>query len=164
VKEGFKKEHFPQYGGSAKYIDFIAKELQPFIHTNYRTTENSTLIGESLAGLLATEILLTQPQLFTDYIIISPSLWWGEQNLLRNSSQLLAKNVHNPVNIYIAAPSKEEDVKMYNEVESLFKNIEKNKDVHVLFDYLPDETHATVIHQAVSNAFKKLYKQPANRR
>jgi len=112
-----------------------------------------------LAGLLATEILLKRPQLFTDYIIISPSLWWGEQKLLKDSDKLLSKNLKNPVNIYIGAPSKEEDIKMYNEVESLFGKIKKNNKVNVSFDYLPDETHATVIHQAVSNAFKTLYKQ-----
>jgi len=57
-KEGFKKEHFPQYGGSTAYIDFIEKELQPYIQQNYHTNGNNTLIGESLAGLLTTEVLL----------------------------------------------------------------------------------------------------------
>lgn len=32
----------------------------------------------------------------------------------------------------------------------------KSKMVNVVFDYLPHENHATIMHQAVLNAFKKL--------
>ena len=32
-----------------------------------------------------------------------------------------------------------------------------NKNISVYFDYLPDETHATISHQAIFNAFKRLY-------
>ena len=60
-------------GNSDKFISFIREELQPFINKQYRTTAAATLIGQSLGGLLATEILLKHPQMFTNYIIISPS-------------------------------------------------------------------------------------------
>jgi len=43
---------------------------------------------------------------------------------------------------------------MYNEVESLYKILEKQKNIKINFDYMPQETHATVIHQAVYNAFR----------
>jgi hypothetical protein len=33
----------------------------------------------------------------------------------------------------------------------------KSKAVSVYFDYLPEENHATIMHQAVNNALKKLY-------
>ena len=33
----------------------------------------------------------------------------------------------------------------------------KNNNVKVFFDYLPQENHATIMHQALSNAFKILY-------
>lgn len=32
----------------------------------------------------------------------------------------------------------------------------KSKSVNVLFDYLPQEDHETIMHQAVLNAFKQL--------
>jgi len=38
----------------------------------------------------------------------------------------------------------------------------KNKNVAVYFDYLPQEDHATIGHQAVFNAFRMLY--PANKK
>jgi predicted alpha/beta superfamily hydrolase len=33
----------------------------------------------------------------------------------------------------------------------------KSKKVHVFFEYLPQENHATIMHQAVYNALKMLY-------
>ena len=33
----------------------------------------------------------------------------------------------------------------------------KNKNINVYFDYLPQETHATIGHQAVFNALRILY-------
>ena len=51
------KKDYPTTGGSAKFIAFIEKELQPFIESHYKTTSSKTIIGQSLGGLLATEIL-----------------------------------------------------------------------------------------------------------
>ena len=35
--------------------------------------------------------------------------------------------------------------------------VTKSKNVKVYFDYLPQENHATIMHQAVLNAFRVLY-------
>jgi lysozyme family protein len=57
-------------------------------------------------------------------------------------------------NVYIGAPNKEEDVRMYNEAEALYKILKSNKNIKVSFDYMPDELHSTAIHQGVYNGFK----------
>lgn len=160
-KEGFKKSSFPQHGGSAKYMDFLEQELQPYMAKNYAIGQEKTVIGESLAGLFSTEILLKRPQLFNNYIIISPSLWWGEESLLKNATALLAKNLKNPVKVYVGLPNKAEDLKMHQAGEALYQTIKANKSIHAVFDYMPDELHSTVIHQAVYNAFKLLYPKTA---
>ncbi|SHL60855.1 hypothetical protein SAMN05444266_104151 [Chitinophaga jiangningensis] len=154
-KAGFKKTNFPQYGQSAKYIGFLEKELQPWLSKNFRVSEQRTVIGESLAGLLASEILLRHPQLFSTYIIISPSLWWDDESLLKT-----AVNV-TPARVYIGAPNKAEDKRMYEDAVKLYDHIKAAKNIEAVFDYLPEELHSTVIHQAVYNAFKKLYPKTA---
>jgi predicted alpha/beta superfamily hydrolase len=160
---GFKKEQFPAYGGSAKFISFIEKELQPFIEKKYKTTEGKTIIGESLGGLLATEILLKHRKLFDTYIIMSPSLWWNKQSLLAEAPDLLKTGTTKKTRVYIGACSKEEDTGMYKDAVALSEVLKKqsNDSLHVYFDYLPNETHATIIHQAVYNAFRTLYPKTA---
>lgn len=156
---GFTKNQFPAYGGSGAYIDFIEKEVQPFIEKRYKTNTSKTIIGESLAGLLATEILLKKPALFDTYIIIAPSLWWGHESLLTDGPVLLTANTTKKVNVYVGACDRAESVIMYDDAKALadLLTIYGNKTTRVFFDYLPNETHATVSHQSVYNAFKILY-------
>ena len=68
IKEDAAK--YPTTGHSNQFISFIEKELQPYIETKYKTTSDKTIIGESLGGLLETEILFTKPSLFNKYIIV----------------------------------------------------------------------------------------------
>lgn len=84
-----EKKKFPSTGHSNKFIAFIEKELQPFIEKKYRTNSSKMIIGQSLGGLLATEILFKKPMLFDKYIIISPSLWWDNGSLLEQNTILL---------------------------------------------------------------------------
>ncbi|MEA9412949.1 alpha/beta hydrolase [Flavobacterium sp. PL02] len=158
-KMGFKKKSFPQYGGSDKYIAFLEKELQPYIDKKFNTSNHKTIIGESLAGLLATEILLKHRNLFDNYIIIAPSLWWGDQSLLAEAPKLLKEKDNKPVLVYIAACNKEEDKTMYDDAVSLSEMLKQNneKNTKVYYDYIQNEIHSTVIHQGVYNAFKAFY-------
>ncbi len=160
-KEGFSKASFPAYGGSERYMDFIEKELQPFIESTYAAAGKKTIIGESLAGLFTTEILLKRPYLFDDYIIISPSLWWGERALLKEGTALLQQHLSKTVHVYLGVPGKEEDVRMFDDADRLHQQLKTHNNIHLVYDYMPDERHSTVMHQAVYNAFKKLYPKTA---
>ncbi len=163
-KMGLKKEQFPTYGGSAKYISFLEKELQPYISKTYKTRNTKTVIGESLGGLLATEILLKNRHLFTSYIIISPSLWWGDEKLLKDAfSLLLNKTYKQKTEVYVGAANKDEDKKMYEEATTLGVRlkISGGPNIKVHSDYLAQELHSTIIHQAVYNAFKLFYPKTA---
>jgi len=157
-----EKEAFPTTGGSERFIAFMEKELQPYIKSRFRVAGSKTMIGESLGGLLATEILLTKPYLFDKYIIVSPSIWWDNGSLLKRATALAHHQKKTDVYIGVGkeglAPSEQPHV-MEVDANLLKEKIDKmhNKNVSVYFDYLPDENHATIMHQAVFNAFKALY-------
>ncbi len=158
------KKNYPTTGHSDKFIAFIENELQPFIEKKYKTAPSKTIIGQSLGGLLATEILLKKPLLFSKYIIISPSLWWDNGSLLKQSSDILQDHFIQETGIYIASgkegigPGTTPHV-MEVDANLLTEKLQhsKSKTVHVYFDYLPQEDHATISHQAVFNAFRLLY-------
>jgi uncharacterized protein len=160
------RKKFPTAGQSGKFIDFIEKELQPFIEKKFRTSNAKTIIGQSFGGLLATEILLKKPTLFDKYIIISPSLWWNNGSLLDQNSKMLGEDFPQKLTIYIAVGKEgltptlkprvmEVDANLLAEKIRVVKN--KNMEVHL--DYLPLENHATIMHQAVFNAFRILYRK-----
>lgn len=158
------KIDLPTAGHSDKFISFIEKELQPYIAAHYRTNQDKTIIGQSLGGLLATEVLLKKPTLFNKYIIISPSLWWDNGSLLEQSSAMLTADFAQPTDIYIAVGKEGLTPTEIPRVMEVDANLladklkgSKSKNVQVFFDYLPLENHATIMHLAVSNAFKWLY-------
>jgi predicted alpha/beta superfamily hydrolase len=162
------KKRFPTTGHSDKFIAFIGNELQPFIDRKYKTTTAKTIIGQSLGGLLATEILFKQPRLFDKYVIVSPSIWWDNGSLLNQSSALLQSDYAKETAVYIGVGKEgltPGDVPRVMEVDAnvLAEKIKhtKSKRVTAYFDYLPQEDHATVTHQAVFNALRLLYPAPA---
>jgi predicted alpha/beta superfamily hydrolase len=148
------KADFPTTGGSEKFIQFIESELQPFIESNYKTDSVKTIIGQSLGGLLATEILLKKPELFDNYIIVSPSLWWDDESLLKQ----IPANFEGNKSIYIGV-GKEGKV-MENDAKNLYKKLNclKNIKAKIYFEFFNEQSHADALHLAVYNAFEKIFK------
>jgi predicted alpha/beta superfamily hydrolase len=155
-------EAFPTTGKSEAFINFIEKELQPYINSNYKVSDKKYIIGQSLGGLVASEILIKKPELFTNYIITSPSLWWDNETLLVTAKKEIQKQKNLNLNVYLAV-GKEGKV-MENDAKSFAKIIEttaKNKiDFH--FEYFPNENHATILHNSIYKAFvlEYPYKEP----
>ncbi|MBA6153997.1 alpha/beta hydrolase [Gelidibacter maritimus] len=151
------KMDYPTTGGSRKFIDFIESEVQPYIKANYATTNQKILIGQSLGGLLATEILFKKPTLFTDYIIVSPSLWWDNESLLKDAKMFLGAHSKMPANVYISVGTEGEI--MEREARSLAKLLKNSgkPDLNSEFLFLPNENHATILHQSVNDTFKLMY-------
>lgn len=157
------QKRYKTAGHSDKFITFMEKELQPYIEKKYKTSSSKTIIGQSLGGLLATEVLLKKPALFNNYIIMSPSLWWDNGSLFSISSELLKDTFSQKTAVYIGvgkeglAPSAIPHV-MEVDANLLAEKIKgtKSKTVTVYFDYLPQEDHASITHQAVFNALRLL--------
>lgn len=157
------KAAYPTTGGSANFIRFLAEELQPHVEAAYRTAPRRTLIGQSLGGLLATEILLKKPRLFTHYVIVSPSLWWNDGSLLKAPVEDY-KKAADSLRVYLAVGKEgltpgstphvmEVDVNLL--AEQLKAASGKKAGLHL--DYLPDENHATILHAAVANGLRWLH-------
>jgi uncharacterized protein len=158
-----EKKRYPTAGHSDKFMVFIEKELQPYIEKKYRTTGSKTIIGQSLGGLLATEILLKKPALFNKYIIVSPSVWWDNGSILNLHPEILNESFGQQTEIYIGVGKEGLTPGGFPRVMEVDANLlaekiqlSKSKTVKIYFDYLPDKNHSNILHQAVSNAFKLL--------
>ena len=149
------KKKFPTSGQSESFINFIEKELQPLIEKQYRTDSNKTIIGQSLGGLLATEILFKKPDLFDNYIIISPSLWWNDKSLF----DYIPTSYISSKSIFIGAGK--EGQGMEEMAEKLYKklNLQKNKNTNTYFQFFKELDHGDVLHQATYKAFELIFKE-----
>jgi predicted alpha/beta superfamily hydrolase len=152
------QKEYPTTGHSDVFIKFIEEELQPFIRENYHTNETKYIIGQSLGGLLATEILLKKPTLFSHYLIVSPSLWWDNESLLKEAKSLIEKQTDGNLYVYISVGNGEAKI-MQRDATELFKLFkDANKKSTVLdFKLMMDENHATILHNSIYQAFLKLF-------
>ena len=154
------QENFPTTGGSAKFIVFLHDELPAFVDTTFRTTDHKTLVGQSLGGLLATEILLQHPGHFNDYVIVSPSLWWDKEWLCRSMDSLVAELDVVPERLFVSVG--EEYPVMVRGSRRLARLMTGK--TAVTYKPLPDEDHNTILHEALYRAFDGWYNPVPPRR
>jgi len=83
-----KAKAWQQETGNAKgHMAFIRDTVFPFIEQNYRGSDtNRTFVGNSLGGLFGAYMLFTEPELFSNYILGSPSVWFDNDMILAVSA------------------------------------------------------------------------------
>jgi predicted alpha/beta superfamily hydrolase len=71
----------PLLGGAPQFLRVLKEEIIPLIDSSYRTSGDRGIEGVSMAGLFVAYAMLEEPELFTRYVMISPSLWypWGRE-------------------------------------------------------------------------------------
>jgi predicted alpha/beta superfamily hydrolase len=151
------KKDFPTTGGSAKFIRFLEKDLQPYVRKKYSSNESRTIIGQSLGGLLATEILFRKPGLFKNYLIVSPSLWWDNESLLALAPQMPEKQVIPGTRVYISAGN--EGKIMVGDAERLVEILKSSgqKKLSTTYMPLPGENHLTILHNSAYIGLETLF-------
>lgn len=147
----------PVVGGSPAYRAFIRDELMPEVTRRYRTTGETAIVGESLAGLFVVETYLLEPQLFDHYLAFDPSLWWNHGALPRQAAALLAKGKPGKRNLYLASSS---EAGIAVEVQRLSQVLEKQAPPGLQWhlEKMPEETHGTIYHPAALKAFRAVFK------
>jgi predicted alpha/beta superfamily hydrolase len=143
----------PRIGGSAAFRQFIRAELMPAIRARYRTTGETAIIGESLAGLFVVETLFTEPELFGTYIAFDPSLWWNRGALVEQARARLGATAGR--SLYLAASSQDIDGLTRRLADLLSERAPPGATWH--YEAMPGETHATIFHPAALRAFRRLF-------
>ncbi len=151
------QKDYPTTGHSDKFISFLEKELIPYIGNQFKVTD-TYLFGQSLGGVLATEILLKKPELFNNYFIISPSLWWDDESLLKSANQLLTKIPDTKKFIYISVGRGEHPV-MVKDAENLHEVLKKagKKNWTIEYKMMETDNHATILHRSLYEGLVKLF-------
>jgi predicted alpha/beta superfamily hydrolase len=149
------KKIAPRVGGSAAFRTFIRSELMPTIKGRYRTTSETAIIGESLAGLFIVETLLLEPDLFDTYIAFDPSLWWNDEELLKSAPSRLRAVGARPKTLYFSGSSDAAAL-----IRRFADVVETSAPSTLSWHYepMPGETHATIYHPAALAALRRLFK------
>jgi predicted alpha/beta superfamily hydrolase len=144
-------------GGSAAFRTFIRTELIPEVRQRYRTTDETTIVGESLAGLFIVETFLLEPTLFRRYIALSPSVWWNGGELVRNAAARLGARSHADRTFYLASANEAGIADGAAELAATLKLAPPPRFIFI-YEPRPDLEHATIFNAVIPGAFAKLLK------
>ncbi len=148
-------------GKAAQHIDFIADVVFAHINANYRVNpKQRTLVGNSLGGLFAAYVLFTQPDLFSSYIIGSPSVWFDNEVIL--SQPITAPKQE--IKVYISVGSKEtpefgEGQNMVAGANKLATKIRQsgNKHIKLQVNFIDGAKHSTAFPTTLIQGLDWLY-------
>lgn len=146
----------PRVGGAVAFRKFIRDELIPEVKRRYRTTDESAIVGESLAGLFVVETFFLEPDLFDTYIAIDPSLWWNDHKLVDGAAASLYARPRLAKSLFLASSS--EFIGDVDQTKALADILKADAPAGVRWHYeaMPDEKHATIYHPAALKAFRMM--------
>jgi hypothetical protein len=113
------------------------------IKARYRTTDERSIVGESLAGLFIVETFLEEPAMFTHYIALDPSVWWNGGDLVSSAPERLTKYPTGARSLYLASSNVPEIAGPTARVAGLSRG---SAPKGLTWEYAPraDLTHATI--------------------
>lgn len=144
-------------GGADKFLSFIADELLPTIDRTYRTRPYRVLIGHSLGGLFGLYALLNRPEVFNGYLLISPSLWWDDQVLVRAAQPFFAAHQDLHADLYMTMGS--EGQAMLGGAWKLAALLEESKlpNLRWQFKRSPEEDHGTIPYMSTYEGLQAIF-------
>ena len=147
----------PRVGGSAAFRQFIRTELMPEIRARYRTTSESAIVGESLAGLFVMETFLLEPELFDTYVAIDPSLWWNDGKLVAGAEARLRARPSLKKTLWFASS---EEPSTAGPARRLADILAAGAYPGLTWHYepMPEEHHSTIYHPAALRAFRLVFR------
>jgi predicted alpha/beta superfamily hydrolase len=154
------KKIAPRVGGAEAFRKFLREELMPEVKGRYRTTKETAIVGESLAGLFVVETFLLEPDLFDAYLAFDPSLWWNNQKLVHGAGELLRARPKLEKTLYLASS----DEKGIVDPTQRFADVlgkDAPSGVHWHYEKMPEEKHSTIYHPAALKAFRCVFKPPS---
>lgn len=124
-----KRDYRPtSANGAENFLSFFEEELIPHIDSNYRTVPGDrTINGYSIGGLFALYSLFTKPEIFSRYILGSPSLSWDEYSIFKYEENSPDKILDKKINIFISVGSGEPDEKFFNPIDNLVTQMQERK-------------------------------------
>lgn len=152
------------HGGGPAYQAYLRDSVLPFVEDRFRADPaRRVLLGHSYGGLLGAQVLFTQPDLFSAYVLGSPSLWFGGHAILKSEAAYAAAHADLParVHLYVGAYETVRAGPRYNRNADMvgdnarFETRLRERNypgLRLTSEVLADEDHLTVAPRGFTNA------------
>lgn len=98
-------------GRADRFLDVLTDQLFPQVEDRYPADPaNRAILGWSLSGLFGLHALFTRPEVFRRYLIVSPSLPWGDGAIFDTEEQYAAHHTDLAKDLALVAGTHEDAV------------------------------------------------------
>ncbi|MEQ8415686.1 MAG: alpha/beta hydrolase-fold protein [Imperialibacter sp.] len=119
----------PTTGGGGDFLRFLENELVPRIEQEFSvdTTRNSrAILGHSYGGLFVACALAVNNQLFGNYILLSPSIWFDNEVSLLLEKEYRERNRDKPQLVFLGIGQSENLGRMQAPFEAFYQTLRDN--------------------------------------
>lgn len=89
-------------GGGPDYQAYLKSEVLPFIEQRFRANpQQRIMLGHSYGGLLGAQIMFSDPELFSAYVLGSPSLWFDNKRMFDIEARYAAANTDLKADVFM---------------------------------------------------------------
>ena len=154
-------------GGAAAFLDFIERDVKPFIAEHYPVKEDdATLVGDSLGGLFTLYALFNRTGDYQRYVAGSPSLWWNDKTLFADEALLADTTEDLDADLFISVGALEENpdnaedwALMVTNMQAMASVLEERNypSLRLTQHVFEGETHLSVIPATLSRGLRAVF-------
>lgn len=150
------------YGEAAAYRDYIERDVFPLVAKRYRVDmRRKVYVGHSFGGLFGSYVLLTRPDMFSHYILGSPSLWFDRRMLFDLEAEHARQRRDLPARVFLSIGAYETTGRSPRHMTTdmvgdmtRFEQVLRSRrypGLRIESEILPDEDHLTVLPRTITH-------------
>lgn len=150
-------------GGADRFRDYLREDVIPWATSRYRTGRQA-LTAASLGGLFVVDTFLEEPDMFDDYIALTPSVWWDGGRIVDEAESKIAEHRVSGRRIYITMGDEGVGNRSRTWLETLIAAFENAAPDHLKWAFVDrsgGEEHRTMALTGWLDAFRTLYLRPS---
>jgi uncharacterized protein len=148
---------WPLAGGADIFMSTIKNEINASLSKYKIDWSNRTIIGLSFGGLFVNYVLFKSPDMFDNYLMVSPALIWNDKYLFSLNREAL-KSRKSIIKAFTAIGTLDEEkiIIPWRQMNYLIVS-EKYEKVSWTFKEYDNQTHLSVLPIAITDGLKKLF-------
>lgn len=143
-------------GGAEEFLQFFKQHIIHQVESKYKVDPSSRgILGHSLGGLFGFYAYVNHHELFSNYILVAPSVWWNESEIFQDKESIVSKR---NAKMFISMGTSEIGM-MRIPMAVLIEELKQEKNNKLILNYRPYENadHHSVLPQSIYDGIEFLY-------
>jgi len=147
-------------GGAENFANFLEFELIPMIEQGYpvdTTAKSRVILGHSMGGSFAAFMFAQHPEVFSNYLVLSPAFWYGDGVALKCEERNRDQNYSRNSIVFVGCGEYEDGIAILAE-EFYLRLINYYPNCITEFKKLKNESHGSSLYHNVRFGMELFFK------